>query len=67
MKIKSIIRIACLGGILYAAYSIANAEKKDYTELNIFDEPEGPVIEKEISFREKLEADLKEAEARYQD
>ena len=66
MKIKNLIRFACLGGVLYAVYSIANAENKDYTELDLFEEP-NLVAEEKTDFREKLEADLKEAEARYQD
>ena len=65
MKVKSLIRVACLGGVLYAAVRIAMAENKDYTEIDPFDD-RFPYEEK-TDFREKLEADLKEAEARYQD
>ena len=66
MKIKNIIRMAFLGGVVYAIYRCTDTEKHDYTEIYFPDEPEEPAEEKN-SFREKLEADLKEAEARYQD
>ena len=66
MKIRNIIRAACIAGVLYAAYEIANAQNKDYTEIDPF-QGKFPADEVKTDFREKLEADLKEAEARYQD
>ena len=66
MKLKNIIRMALIGGVIYAVYRYVDTEKQDFTELSFSDEPE-PASEEKIDFREKLEADLKEAEARYQD
>ena len=61
MKISNMIRLAALGAAVYGIYCSIKPQEHDYTELDLFD-----VSEEKTDFREKLEADLKEAESRYQ-
>ncbi len=62
MKISNMIRLAALGAAAYGVYCCIRPQEHDYTELDLFDD----VSEEKSDFREKLEADLKEAKSRYQ-